>query len=160
MKVGFASARWVAALLAMGGLAFAQDRLIVDPWQRAVSTLFPAPKSQPLPTPTRAVGVATFPIEHPGHASKAPAVVPVGPPIVDVPTDPWAGMVVAPIAPSDSIVDPWASTPARAETSASRRAAGEWAWRLREIVDPWARGPVAVASRDPLIVDPWARSRQ
>jgi len=156
VKVGFASARWIAALLAVGGLAFAQDRVIVDPWHRAVSALFPEPKSQPLPTPTRAVGVASFPIDPP---AKGPAVVPVGPPVVDVAADPWVSMVVAPIAPNEEVVDPWASSPTRADAAASRRAAGEFAWRVREIVDPWARGPVAVASRDPLIVDPWANAR-
>jgi len=136
----------------------AQDARIVDPWKHAVSVLFPpAPKSEPLPAPTRAVGVASFPID-PKAAN--PAVVPVGPPIVEAPVGPWAAMVVAPIEPADGIVDPWAGSPARAEASASRRVAGEWAWRVREIVDPWARGPVALASRDPLIVDPWAHSRQ
>ncbi|HEX5099650.1 MAG TPA: hypothetical protein VFV94_09135, partial [Polyangiaceae bacterium] len=86
MKVRFASARWVAALLALGGLALAQDRLIVDPWKHAVSALLPEPKSEALPT-TRAVGVASFPVEAP---KGAPSVVPVGPPIVDAPVDPWA----------------------------------------------------------------------
>lgn len=158
MKVSLASARWVAALLALGGLALAQDGLIVDPWKHAVSVLLPpAPKSVPLPAPTRAVGVASFPIDPKADSA---AVVPVGPPLVDAPADPWAAMVVAPIAPTDGVVDPWAGLPARAEATASRRVAGEWAWRIREIVDPWARGPVAFASRDPLIVDPWARSRQ
>jgi hypothetical protein len=157
VKVGFASARWVAALLALGGVAVAQDRLIVDPWKHAVSTLFPPPKSEPLPEPTRAVGVASFPIEPPAGA---PAVVPVGPPIAEAPVDPWVGMVVAPVPPGDLVVDPWVGSPARAEAAERRRVAGEWAWRIREIVDPWARGPVAFASRDPLIVDPWARSRQ
>jgi len=156
VKVRFASARWVAALLALGGLALAQDRLIVDPWKHAVSALFPEPKSEPLPAPTRALGVASFPID---AVKGAPSVVPVGPPIVDVPADPWASMVVAPIAPTDGIIDPWMGSPARAEAATNRRVAGEWAWRIREIVDPWARGPVAFASRDPLIVDPWARSR-
>lgn len=159
MKVRFASARWVAALLALGGLALAQDRLIVDPWKHAVSALFPQPKSEALPT-TRAVGVAAFPVEAP---KSAPSVVPVGPPIVDAPLDPWAAVVVAPIAPTDGtdgIIDPWTGSPARTEAATNRRAAGEWAWRIREIVDPWARGPVALASRDPLIVDPWARRHQ
>jgi hypothetical protein len=157
VKVGFASARWVAALLAVGGLALAQDRLIVDPWKHAVSALFPTPKSEPLPASTRAVGVASFPLE---PATGPLAVVPVGPPLVDAPVDPWAAVVVAPIAPADDVVDPWPGSPARADAATSRQVAGEWAWRIREIVDPWARGPVAFASRDPLIVDPWARSRQ
>jgi len=160
VKVGLRSARWVVALGAVGGLAYAQDALIVDPWKHAVSALFTTPSSAPQGE-TRAVGVASFPIEPGGaqvHASTAaPAVVPVGPPLVDAPVDPWVSLSVGPVAPTDSIVDPWASTPARAE--ASRRPATDWAFRIREIVDPWSRGPIAFAQRDPLIVDPWAARR-
>jgi len=154
VKVGARSARWVAALLAVGGLALAHDGTIVDPWKHAVSAVFAAPPSVS-PTPTRVVGVASVPARpHTG----SPAVVPVGPPLVDAPVDPWVTLAFGPVAPTDSIVDPWADAPARSD-AASRRAAGDWAFRIREIVDPWARGPVAVAQRDPLIIDPWAPRR-
>ena len=146
------SAPWVVALLAVGGLALAQDAKIVDPWKHAVSALFPSPKPV-ANSATRAVGVASFPIEADPHDAR-PAVVPVGPPLVDAPVDPWVAVSVGPVAPEDSIVDPWAGSPVRAE--AKSHAAADWAFRIREIVDPWARGPVAVAQRDPLIVDPWA----
>jgi hypothetical protein len=144
----------VAALLAVGGLALAQDGLIVDPWKHGVSALFAAPPPVSH-TPTRAVGVASLPAAKP--RTDAPAVVPVGPPLVDAPVDPWVTLSFGPVAPTDTdgIVDPWADSPARAD-AASRHAASDWAFRIREIVDPWARGPVAVAQRDPLIIDPWA----
>lgn len=151
MKVDVRSAPWVVALLAVGGIAFAQDALIVDPWKHAVAALFPSPKSV-ANSPTRAVGVASFPISAEQH-KVSPAVVPVGPPLVDAPVDPWVTLSVGPLAPD--IVDPWAGSPVRAPAK-SRQAETDWAFRIREIVDPWARGPVAVAQRDPLIIDPWA----
>jgi hypothetical protein len=137
--------------MAAGGLALAQDGLIVDPWTHAVSGLFASPPTV-LHTPTRAVGVASFSAE--AHVA-APAVVPVGPPLVDAPVDPWVTLSFGPAAPTESIVDPWAGTPARS-SSGDHPLATDWAFRIREIVDPWARGPVAMAERDPMIVDPWA----
>lgn len=159
VKVGLRSARWVVALFAVGGIAYAQDRLIVDPWKHAVSALFETPVSAPQGA-TRAVGVASFPIEHGSspHARSprtAPAVVPVGPPLVEAPVDPWVTVAVGPVAAADTVVDPWAVAPARMD-AATHRSVTDWAFQIREIVDPWARGPIAVAERDPSIVDPWA----
>ena len=140
--------------MAVGGLAFAQDGLIVDPWKHAVSALFTLPPPAVSTSPTHAVGVASFPVSVDLHRA-TPAVVPVGPPLVDAPVDPWVTLSVGPAATEDSIVDPWAGSPVRVETK-GRQAAREWSFRIREIVDPWARGPVLVAQRDPLIIDPWA----
>lgn len=158
VKVGLRSARWVVAFFAVGGLAYAQDKLIVDPWKHAVSALFETPVSAPQ-GPTRAVGVASFPIEpssspHASSPKAAPAVVPVGPPLVEAPVDPWVTLAVGPAAPTDEVLDPWARAPAKPHRSVT-----DWAFQIREIVDPWARGPIAVAQRDPLIVDPWASQR-
>jgi hypothetical protein len=138
-------------ILGVGGLALAQDGLIVDPWQHAVASLLP-PKAEAVSVPGP-VGVASFPIEHP---TRAPAVVPVGPPLRGGASDPGAPLSVAPAGPLDAVVDPWVEAPAHAPPSLHRATPSQWSWQLREIVDPWAKGPLAVAATDPLIVDPWA----
>src|SRR5690348_3840339 len=105
MKLARSSALGVLGILGVlgvGGLAAAQEGLIVDPWEHAVSALFP-PKADPAPAPAkRAVGVASFPLER-----AAPAVVPVGPPLRDGTTDPKAPLAVGPSEPLDAAVDPW-----------------------------------------------------
>jgi hypothetical protein len=152
------SGRWIAALLGLGGLAMAQDGLIVDPWNRAVTAL-----SAPEPaaavndrTAPRAVGVASLPVAEP---TSGPTVVPLGPPLSVAGK---AGGVV-PIGPigSDLVVDPWVRPAeggkAQLDRSAMARAGHrDWAHEIDEIVDPWKRGPLAVFT-DPIIVDPWAR---
>ncbi|HEV8548702.1 MAG TPA: hypothetical protein VGQ57_06740 [Polyangiaceae bacterium] len=152
MRLG--SMRWVAAVLGVGGLALAQDELIVDPWHHAVSALFP-----PTPAPARSaslpIGVASFPIE----ARPSPRVVPVGPPLHQEIVDPSAAMPVGAIVPVDAAVDPWVTPPTAAagHPLLGRHASpSDWATEIREIVDPWSKGPLAVAARDPAIVDPWA----
>jgi hypothetical protein len=146
------------AVLGLGGLALAQDGLIVDPWTHpSLPSLDDAMKPSPgaKRAPERPVGVAAFPID---DGSRSPSVVPVGPPL-----DPRANAgAVVPMGPAnrDGLVDPWAEQ-TRHPTDSDRRARlalahHDWAWEIQEIVDPWAKGPVAV-STDPLIVDPWAR---
>jgi len=157
MKLARSSALGVVGalgVLGMGGLAAAQEGLIVDPWEHAVSALLPKAASPATPH----VGVASFPIEVPA----LPAVVPVGPPLRQGTADPKAPLAVGPVEALDA-VDSWVE-PSPGAASASRRttAPSQWAWEIREIVDPWAKGPVASAAPDPLIVDPWsprARSR-
>jgi hypothetical protein len=156
------SAPSLAAVLGLGGLAMAQDDLIVDPWRHAISS---ALASATTPSPgadrtTRPVGVAAFPIEEPGLSAPGPSVEPLGPPL-NLATDPWT---VAPVEPTvtDRVADPWAGTrlgakDQRAERhSVAHRGHTDWAREIDEIVDPWSKGPLAVIN-DPLIVDPWAR---
>lgn len=134
-------------VLGAGGLAAAQEGLIVDPWAHAVSALLPS-KAAPAPAPAKlGVGVASFPIEH-----SAPAVVPVGPPLREGTVDPHAPLAVGSVEP----LDPWIEAAPAAEPTPHRVTPTQWAWQIREIVDPWAKGPLAVAATDPSIVDPWA----
>jgi hypothetical protein len=67
-------------------------------------------------------------------------------------------MQLAPAPATDLVVDPWVRTAAPGRGGLAQHASpSDWAREIREIIDPWANGPLAVASRDPLIVDPWAR---
>jgi hypothetical protein len=146
------------AVLGLGGLALAQDGLIVDPWTHPspgpfAQTTKPAAVAQR--APERPVGVASFPID---DGAPSPSVVPVGPPLDSRAN---AGSVV-PLGPAsrDGLVDPWAGELRHPTESEHRARLGlahhDWSWEIQEIVDPWAKGPVAV-STDPMIIDPWAR---
>jgi hypothetical protein len=154
MKLARSSALGVLGILGVlgvGGLAAAQDGLIVDPWAHAVSALLPS-KAAAAPAPAkRSVGVASFPVEH----AAAPAVVPVGPPLREGAVDPKAPLAVGSAGPLDATVDPWVEPSPAAAATPHRVTPTQWAWQIREIVDPWAKGPVAVAATDPAIVDPW-----
>ena len=150
--VRWASASWLlaAAVLGLGGLAMAQDGLIVDPWRHPSATPFGDRTKTPGP------GVRSAPRLATPAANAGPAVVPLGPPLA-LRTNPGA---VVPLGPAghEDIVDPWAAAPrvTGAERPTRLFARRNWAWEVQEIVDPWAKGPLAVAT-DPAIVDPWAR---
>jgi hypothetical protein len=153
------SAPSVAAVLGLGGLAMAQDDLIVDPWKRAVSSVLESRRTTaPANDRTRPVGVASFRVDDEPGAKTGPAVVPLGPPL-NLAVDPWAVVPVEPTF-SDRVVDPWAgsrlSSSQTARVAAMRRGHSDWAREIDEIIDPWAKGPLAVVT-DPLIIDPWAR---
>lgn len=156
MKLARSSALGVLGVLGVlgaGGLAAAQEGLIVDPWAHAVSALF-APKGDQAPAPApRAVGVRPFSVQH----SAPPAVVPVGPPLREGSVDPTAPLAVGSVeALEPAVADPWVEAAPAAAPTPHRATPTQWAWQIREIVDPWAKGPVAVAATDPSIVDPWA----
>jgi len=151
--VRWASAPWLfaAAVLGLGGLAMAQDGLIVDPWRHPSATPFGERAKSPYPG-----GQRTRQLASPDARKTGPTVVPLGPPLA-LRTNPGA---VVPLGPAghEDIVDPW-TAPARvtARERPARLAAAprNWSWEIQEIVDPWRRGPLAVAT-DPAIVDPWA----
>ena len=153
------SGRSLAVLLGLGGIAMAQDGLVVDPWQRVVSALTaPTPASHPANdrTGVRPVGTASFAVE---ETKPGPAVVPLGPPLsMDA-----KAIGVVPIGPvtSGELVDPWRASvqsgrPPSEHPTLARGTHSDWAHEIDEIVDPWKRGPLA-AFTDPIIVDPWAR---
>lgn len=127
----------VAATL-VGGVALAQQGLIVEPWRKAS-----APAAAPVP-PLRAMpgsglgpagAVLPRPVEAPRpSAAVFPSVEPRrwSPPVVELLVDPWAkAQVAAParsprwVPSASEIVDPWADKAAPAEPRvASRRAEG------------------------------------
>jgi hypothetical protein len=151
--VRWASAPWLlaVAVLGLGGLAMAQDGLIVDPWRHPNATPFGERPSLRSPGVQKAARLAT-----PGRKT-GPSVVPLGPPLA-LRTNPGA---VVPLGPAghEDIVDPWASSSRSTAAERPARLAAahrNWSWEVQEIVDPWRRGPLAVAT-DPAIVDPWAR---
>jgi hypothetical protein len=152
--VRWAQASWlVVGVLGLGGLAMAQEGLIVDPWTHPNAL----PRVQATAPAARTVLSSSRPARVVARKA-APSVVPVGPPL-DVRTNEGA---VVPLGSAlhDDLVDPWASDSERA-TEAEHRARltfaqRDWSWEVQEIIDPWAKGPVAVAI-DPAIVDPWAR---
>jgi hypothetical protein len=151
------SAPTLSAVLGLGGLALAQDGLIVDPWQRPAAK---AVTSAPLPAGadrTRSAG-ARAPERESEVATATPSVEPLGPPLT-LTVDPWAVVPVEP-ALADQIVDPWKGSRlaghAPGRPTERRRGHTDWARAIDEIIDPWSKGPLAVVT-DPLIVDPWAR---
>jgi len=155
----FVSGRALAVLLGLGGLAMAQDGLIVDPWQRLVSVLAAPQATAPVAndrTAARPVGTASSPIAAP---KAGPAVVPLGPPLA---ADAQAvGVFPIGAITSPDVVDPWVGSAPSGRASAEHPTAphsghADWAHAIDEIVDPWKRGPLAVFT-DPIIVDPWAR---
>lgn len=143
----------VLGVLGAGGLAAAQEGLIVDPWPHAVSALFP-PKPAPAPAPAqRPVGVTAFSVQQ----AAPPAVVPVGPPLREGAVDPSAPLAIGSVDVLEpAVADPWVESVPAAAPTPHHVTPTQWAWQIREIVDPWAKGPVAVAATDPSIVDPWA----
>lgn len=141
----------LAAILGLAGLAFAQEGLIVDPWQPAQASVTAFPAAPPAPAVVRSSPAAPAP-----RIAAAPAVVPVGPPL-DLGTDPWVTPASGPVA--RGVADPWQSAPPKPPAKpdkAARPAGGGWAHEIDEIVNPWAKAPL-VAATDPLIVDPWRR---
>ncbi|HSU39210.1 MAG TPA: hypothetical protein VLJ38_06575 [Polyangiaceae bacterium] len=149
--VRWASAPWLlaAAVLGLGGLAMAQDGLIVDPWRHPSATPFGERAKSPAPGVPAARRLAT-----PAARKTGPTIVPLGPPLA-LHTNPGA---VVPLGPAghEDIVDPWTPTfTAVAHPAPLTAAHRNWSWEIQEIVDPWRRGALAVAT-DPAIVDPWA----
>lgn len=110
----------VAATL-VGGVALAQQGLIIEPWRKA-----PAPAAAPVP-PLRAMPESGL-----GPVSAAPARLVETPhpsvaafPSVEAPK--WSPPVV------ELLVDPWAKTQVAAPAQKPR-----WVPSATEIVDPWA----------------------
>src|SRR4051812_14764885 len=104
--VRWASAPWLfaAAVLGLGGLAMAQDGLIVDPWRHPSATPFGERAKSPH------AGVHTAPqLATPAARKSGPTIVPLGPPLA-LHTNPGA---VVPLGPAghEDIVDPWAASP-------------------------------------------------
>ncbi len=151
------SAPTLSAVLGLGGLAMAQDGLIVDPWQRPASKAVEIP---PLPAGTdRTQSAGTTTTDPASEIAKAsPSVEPLGPPL-NLTVDPWAVVPVEPVL-THKIADPWRGSRLAGRGSARpterRRGHTDWARAIDEIIDPWSKGPLAVVT-DPLIVDPWAR---
>src|SRR3954469_14249793 len=147
--VRWASPPWLlaAAVLGLGGLAMAQDGLIVDPWRHPSATPFGERAKSP------SAGVAAARLATPAAHKTGPTIVPLGPPLA-LHTNPGA---VVPLGPAghEDIVDPWSPQSTAVAPPARLPAAHRnWSWEIQEIVDPWRRGPLAVAT-DPAIVDPW-----
>jgi hypothetical protein len=145
----------VYGLLALGGVALAEDAGIVDPWSATLSGWF----SEPQPAVSKASSTALRRAESAAEPAVSPLeVVPGDDELV---VEPWTPD------PLEVMPDPWASTvggqvralpegePAPLLASVQPRSHDAWAYPIREIVDPWRRGP-GLVSRDPLIVDPWA----
>jgi hypothetical protein len=158
----FLSAPTLIAVLGLGGLALAQDGLIVDPWKRTVPNAVNAPPAPAGADRTRPTGGGMGSQGEPVISAPSvvtPSIEPLGPPLL-ARVDPWGVVPVGPVF-TDEIVDPWKGShlsalgaPERAP--ARRRGPTDWARAIEEIIDPWAEGPLAVVT-DPLIVDPWAR---
>jgi hypothetical protein len=137
----------VAAILAIAGVALADEAGIVDPWDAGLSGWFGEPVADP------AADIARINVEP--RRGAAPSAVPGDQGIV---IQPWGS------APLDLASDPWipsarsrgTSTRAPLSASVKPRQHGNWAYVVDEIIDPWHRSGGGVA-RDPLIVDPWAR---
>jgi hypothetical protein len=135
----------VAAILAVAGVALADEAGIIDPWDASLSGWFTAPappaadiaRVGPASSPARSGGLAAAPV--PGDHGIV--VEPWKPAPFELSADPW--VVSRPRPPA-----PLASVPSRAHA--------KWAYVVDEIVDPWGQSGGRV-SRDPLIVDPWAR---
>ena len=148
--VRWASAAWLfAAVLGLGGLAMAQDGLIVDPWRHPNAT----PSGERAKSPHPGVDT-TGQLAARAARKTGPTIVPLGPPLA-LHTNPGA---VVPLGPAghEDIVDPWSPQLMAVQRPARLAAAHRnWSWEIQEIVDPWRRGPLAVAT-DPAIVDPWA----
>jgi hypothetical protein len=151
------SAPTLSAVLGLGGLALAQDGLIVDPWQRPAAKVV---TSAPLPAGADRTGSAGAgaPERESEGMPPSPSVEPLGPPLA-LTVDPWAVVPLQPALP-DKIVDPWKgsrlASHAHGTPTERRRGHTDWARAIDEIIDPWSKGPLAVVT-DPLIVDPWAR---
>jgi hypothetical protein len=136
----------VAAILAIGGVALADEAGIVDPWDSGLSGWFGEPAAEPAADIARVDEL---------RRAAAPTAVPGDHGIV---IQPWGS------APLDLASDPWVTsarsrgTSTRAPLSASAKPHhhANWAYVIDEIIDPWRRSGGRV-SRDPLIVDPWAR---
>ncbi len=113
--------------LLLGGVAFAQQGLIADPWApRAGSALVlvpPALTEAAVEVPTTALVRATH-----EASTLQPAVVPPkwSPPVVEL------------------LVDPWASTQGKGALVPPRPS---WAPKVADVVDPWALAAPAEAPR-------------
>jgi hypothetical protein len=106
----------------VGGVALAQQGLIVEPWRKA-----PAPAAAPVP-PLRAMpdsGLGGAVGAPPPRAVEAPRSSAVAFPNVEGPK--WSPPVV------QLLVDPWAKARLAAPTQKRR-----WVPSTSEIVDPWA----------------------
>jgi hypothetical protein len=135
----------VAAILAVAGIALADEAGIIDPWDASLSGWFTAP-APPAADIARA-GTPSVPVRSGGFAA---AAVPGDHEIV---VEPWKP------APFELSYDPWVVSrprPAAPAATARSRSHGKWAYVVDEIIDPWGHSTGRV-SRDPLIVDPWAR---
>jgi hypothetical protein len=161
--VRFLTLTLVVAALGVGGAALAEPELVVDPWGRAnaevdswfgpvvteragnprtedllVDPWVPAREPERAPPEPRAKRVEVFPI--------APAN--------------------APLANTESIINPWAPAVASEipslakwpEPRVAERAATPWSGRMVEIVDPWGRTrDYSPIDRIRIVIDPWAR---
>ena len=119
----------------LGGVAFAQQGLVIEPWRTAT-------KPQVVPTPPRALPASGLPpasaaLPQPRKLESAPAPAPAGetkwsPPVVELLVDPWAKVDASASPPRPrwvpertEIVDPWADAVPEPPRVASQRAEAE-----------------------------------
>ena len=125
--------RALLAVLLGGGVAAAQQGLIVEPWHKAPApVLAPVPAARPMPDsglPPLSAAAPTLQQRQSAPPTAAPAPVKWTPPVVTLLVDPWSRTPVAAPAPrprwvpsSQEIVDPWANEAAPLPRVASRPA--------------------------------------
>src|SRR5262245_13144471 len=133
----------VAGLLALAGVALADDAGIIDPWPSAArSGWFPTPVAEPAAAVARAPQSAL-------NAAQKPDAAPSVLPLATLPSD--RAIVVEPWNPEpfEALPDPW--VPAKRElmpaavTSVAPHRNTDWAYAIDEIIDPWRRGTSAVS---------------
>jgi hypothetical protein len=144
-------------LLALGGVALAEDAGIVDPWSATLSGWFSEPRPQPAATNASSAAVRSAELGAEPVVSALEAVPgddelvvePWNPDPLEVMPDPWASTVGSQVRPLPG------GQPLPLLAGGPPRSHDAWAYPIREIVDPWQRGQ-GLVPRDPLIVDPWA----
>lgn len=111
--------RALLAVLLGGGVAAAQQGLIVEPWHKALAPVVgPVPASRPMPES----GLPPISAAAPMPKRQEPA-----PPAVAAEPVKWTPPVVT------LLVDPWSRTPVAAPVPRPR-----WVPSSQEIIDPWA----------------------
>jgi hypothetical protein len=116
--------------LFLGGIAFAQQGLVVEPWRKATAPV--APPAPPRASPASGLPPASAALPQPRKLEAAPAPLPVektrwSPPVVELLVDPWAKADAMPTPPRprwvpehSEIVDPWADAAPEPPRVASR----------------------------------------
>jgi hypothetical protein len=119
--------------LFLGGVAFAQQGLVVEPWRKAAAPV--ATPATPRASPASGLPPASAALPQPRKLEATPSVAPP----VEASETKWSPPVV------ELLVDPWSKPEAVANPPRPR-----WVPQPSEIVDPWADAapePPRVASR-------------